>query len=57
MPTTQKYWSDPHGNIRRMAGEQDIIATVTDACSDVELQAALCGLDAIEEEEAAIGKE
>jgi hypothetical protein len=33
------YWLDPSGNIRRMGnedGEQEIIATLTDICSDAE---------------------
>jgi len=28
------YWGDPEGNIRRMSGEQEIIATVTGHCSE-----------------------
>lgn len=34
-----RYWNDPSGNIRRMEGEQDVIATVTDDCSNEELLA------------------
>ena len=31
------YWGDPSGNIRRMSGEQEIIATVgEDECSEAE---------------------
>jgi hypothetical protein len=35
------YWLDPEGNVRRMGtteedGEQAIIATLTDVCSDAE---------------------
>jgi hypothetical protein len=29
-------WFDPSGNLRRMSGEQDIIATVSPECSDAE---------------------
>lgn len=35
-----RYWSDPSGNIRRMdTVDQEVIATVTDACTDQELGA------------------
>ena len=27
------YWCDPAGNLRRMSGEQEIIAVATDKCS------------------------
>jgi hypothetical protein len=37
------YWVDPSGNLRRMSGEQEIIATVTDKCSDAEW-VALCAI-------------
>ena len=37
------YWGDPEGNIRRMSGEQEIIATVTGDCSEAEWKA-LCNL-------------
>jgi hypothetical protein len=30
------YWGDPSGNIRRMSGEQEIIATITPECSEAE---------------------
>jgi len=33
------YWGDPSGNIRRMSGEQEIIATVTGECSEAEWRA------------------
>jgi hypothetical protein len=37
----EDYWLDPEGNVRRMGsteedGEQAIIATLTEACSDAE---------------------
>jgi hypothetical protein len=31
-----KLWGDPNGNVRRMEGEQEIIATITKECSDAE---------------------
>ncbi len=37
------YWGDPAGNIRRMSGEQEIIATVTGECSEAEWKA-LCSI-------------
>jgi hypothetical protein len=37
------YWGDPSGNIRRMSGEQEIVATVTGECSEAEWKA-LCNL-------------
>ena len=38
------YWGDPSGNIRRMSGEQEIIATVaTGECSEAEWRA-LCSI-------------
>ena len=37
------YWGDPSGNIHRMSGEQEIIATVTGECSEAEW-GALCNL-------------
>ena len=38
------YWSDPFRNIRRMSGEQEIIATVVEAsCSEAEWKAP-CGI-------------
>ena len=33
------YWGDPSGNIHRMSGEQEIIATVTGECSEAEWRA------------------
>jgi hypothetical protein len=33
------YWGDPNGNIHRMSGEQEIIATVTGECSEAEWRA------------------
>ena len=36
-----EYWLDPSGNIRRMEGEQEIIAKVMDDCSEHELTAIL----------------
>ena len=33
------YWGDPSGNIRRMSGEQEIIATITGECSEAEWKA------------------
>jgi hypothetical protein len=33
------YWSDASGNIHRMTGEQEIIATVTGECSEAEWRA------------------
>lgn len=30
------YWCDTSGNIRRMSGEQEIIAVATDKCSQAE---------------------
>lgn len=36
-----EYWGDPSGNIRRMSGEQEIIAIVTESCSNEEWSA-LC---------------
>lgn len=29
-------WGDPHGDVRRMSGDQEIIAIVTDACTEEE---------------------
>lgn len=40
-----EYWLDPSGNIRRMEGEQEIIATVTDNCSEHEVSAILLALE------------
>jgi hypothetical protein len=38
------YWGDPSGNIRRMSGEQEIIATVVSGvCSEAEWRA-FCNL-------------
>lgn len=37
------YWGDPQGNIRRMSGEQEIVATVTPECNEAEWKA-LCAL-------------
>jgi hypothetical protein len=40
------YWGDPAGNIRRMSGEQEIIATVAEGeCSEAEWKA-LCSIAA-----------
>jgi hypothetical protein len=33
------YWGDPSGNVHRMSGEQEIIATVTPECSGAEFKA------------------
>jgi hypothetical protein len=33
------YWCDPSGNIRRMSGEQEIIARATEKCSRAEWNA------------------
>jgi len=30
------YWCDPDGNIRRMSGDQEIIAKKTEKCSEAE---------------------
>jgi hypothetical protein len=38
-----EYWSDPSGNIRRMSGEQGIIATITGSCTEEEFRA-LCSI-------------
>jgi hypothetical protein len=38
-----EYWGDPSGNIRRMSGEQEIIATVTGECTEEEFKA-LCSI-------------
>jgi hypothetical protein len=38
-----EYWGDPSGNIRRMSGEQEIIATVTKECTEEEFKA-LCSI-------------
>jgi hypothetical protein len=40
-----EYWGDPNGNIRRMSGEQEIIATVAQACAE-EKWKALCAISA-----------
>jgi hypothetical protein len=43
------YWLDPSGNIRRMGdedGEQEIIATVTEICSDAEATLLATAMDA-----------
>jgi hypothetical protein len=37
------YWGDPSGNVRRMSGEQEIVATVTGECSEAEWKA-LCSI-------------
>jgi hypothetical protein len=37
------YWGDGSGNIDRMSGEQEVIATVTKDCSEAEWRA-LCNL-------------
>jgi hypothetical protein len=34
-----EYWGDPNGNIRRMSGEQEIIATITGKCTEEEWKA------------------
>jgi len=34
---------DPNGNIRRMSGEQEIIATTNEECTEEELKA-LCSI-------------
>jgi hypothetical protein len=39
----EEYWGDPSGNIRRMAGEQEIIATITNECTEAEWRA-LCAI-------------
>jgi hypothetical protein len=38
-----EYWGDPSGNIRRMSGEQEIIATITSECTEEEFRA-LCSI-------------
>jgi hypothetical protein len=38
-------WGDPSGNIRLMSGEQEIIATTSEECSEAEWKA-LCNLAA-----------
>jgi hypothetical protein len=38
-----EYWGDPSGNIRRMSGEQEIIATITGECTEEEFRA-LCSI-------------
>ncbi len=40
-----EYWLDPSGNIRRMEGEQEILATVTDNLSEHEVAAILSALE------------
>lgn len=40
-----EYWGDPSGNIRRMTGEQEIIATITEECTEKEFRA-LCAIGA-----------
>ena len=35
--TYHTYWSDPAGNIRRMNGDQEVIAVTTDQCTEQEL--------------------
>jgi hypothetical protein len=40
-----EYWGDPSGNIRRMSGEQEIIATITGECTEEEFRA-LCSIGA-----------
>ena len=47
-PLEAEYWGDPSGNIRRMSntgGDQEIIAVVTDECSEEEWKA-LCSIGA-----------
>ncbi len=39
----QEYWGDPSGNIRRMSGDQEIIATATSTCNSEEWNA-LCSI-------------
>jgi len=39
-----EYWGDPSGNIRRISGEQEIIATITPDCT--EEWKALCSIGA-----------
>ena len=38
-----EYWGDPNGNVRRMIGEQEIIATITSECTEEEWKA-LCSI-------------
>ena len=38
-----EYWGDPNGNVRRMSGEQEIIATITSECTEEEWKA-LCSI-------------
>jgi hypothetical protein len=38
-------WEDPSGYIRRMSGEQEIIATVTGECSEAEWNALCRAMD------------
>ena len=41
-----RYWGDPSGNIKRMEGEQETIATVREVCTEKERLAMLDGLNA-----------
>jgi hypothetical protein len=38
-----EYWGDPSGNIRRMSGEQEIIATISPECTEEEWKT-LCSI-------------
>ena len=42
-PEVEEYWGDPSGNLRRMSGEQEVIATVSPICTEQEWKA-LCSL-------------
>lgn len=41
-----EYRGDPSGNIRRMSGEQEILATITGECTEEEFQA-LCSIGSV----------
>ena len=34
----ETYWGSPAGNIHRMSGDQEIVATVTESCTSEEWQ-------------------
>jgi hypothetical protein len=45
------YWADPSRNIRRLGGEQELILTAAEECSQEEWLVLLAGLGSEENEE------
>jgi hypothetical protein len=48
-------WGDPSGNIHRMSGELEIIATISQGCAEAERKA-LCSLAAPKQEKRTLDK-